>query len=143
MEKFKNKDVAKIFNGYPKRLRENVLFLRQLIFDVASEMADVDGVEETIKWGQPSYIAKGGTTIRIDVRDLSLDQYAMYFHCGTKLIGTFREVYKEEFNYEGNRAIIFTKDKKIPVEELKHCIALSLTYHSRKKLPMLGISDAC
>jgi hypothetical protein len=41
--------------------------------------------------------------------------------------------------FKGNRAIIFDVNDKVPVEELKHCIALSLTYRSRKKLPVLGV----
>jgi hypothetical protein len=66
-------------------------------------------------------------------------QYAMYFHCKTKLVDTFKERYGDKFKFESNRAIVFNEDDEIPIEELKHCIALSLTYHSRKHLPMLGV----
>jgi hypothetical protein len=62
----------------------------------------------------------------------------MYFHCKTKLVDTFRELYNDTFNFSGNRAIIFSKNDKIPVDELKYCIYLSLTYHRRKHLPLLG-----
>ena len=63
----------------------------------------------------------------------------MYFHCKTKLIDTFRELYRDKFKFEGDRAIVFDEDDDIPIEELKHCIALAMTYHSRKHLPMLGV----
>lgn len=139
MNRFKNPEVAEIFNGYPKHMRKKLMFLRQLVFDTTSETEGVGAVEETIKWGEPSYIAKAGSTIRMGWKPSSPTQYAMYFHCKTKLVDTFKELYGDKFNYEGNRAIIFDENDEVPVEELKHCIYLSLTYHSRKHLPMLGI----
>ena len=139
MKKIKNKDVLNIFESYPKHAREKLLFLRQLIFETASDTEGVGGVEETIKWGQPSYIVKGGSTVRMDMNNSNSMQYAMYFHCKTKLVDTFKELYSDKLKFEGNRAIIFDINDEVPVEELKHCVALSLTYHMRKKLPMLGV----
>ncbi len=139
MSNFKNTQIAEIFDAYPKQMRKKLLYLRQLIFDTAAEIEGVGDIEETTKWGEPSYLAKGGSTIRIDWKSHNPTQYAMYFHCKTKLVDTFKELYREKFNFEGNRAIIFNENDKVPVEELKHCIALALTYHSRKKLPMLGV----
>ncbi|WP_455222731.1 DUF1801 domain-containing protein [Kaarinaea lacus] len=138
MKKFKNSDVAEIFNSYPEHIREKMLLLRQLIFDTATEIDGLDQVDETIKWGEPSYMVNGGSTVRMDWKSSSPSQYAMYFHCKTKLVDTFREIYRDKFKFEGNRAIIFNEHDEIPVEELKHCIAISLTYHRRKSLPLLG-----
>ena len=139
MKKIKNKNVAHIFDSYPKHVREKLSFLRQLVFDVASETEGVGCIEETTKWGQPSYIVKSGSTVRMDWSNSNPTQYAMYFHCKTKLVDTFKELYSDKLKFEGNRAIIFEINDEVPVEELKHCIALSLTYHIRKKLPMLGV----
>ena len=139
MKKFKNPDVAEIFEGYPKHIRKKMLILRQLVFDTALEIDGVGKIEETTKWGEPSYVAKGGSTVRMDWKSSNPTQYAMYFHCKTKLVDTFKELYREKFRYEGNRAIIFDENDEIPIEELKQCIALSLTYHRIKNLPMLGI----
>ena len=138
MRKIANPEVAEIFQAYPKHMRVKLAFLRQLVFDVASETEGVEEVEETLKWGEPSYVAKGGSTIRIDWKASAPDQYAMYFHCKTTLVETFKELYRDKFMFDGNRAIIFSAKDEIPVEELKHCIAISLTYHNRKKLPLLG-----
>ena len=139
MSKFKNKDVEKVFNNYPEEMRENLLPLRKLVIETAEETDSVKSLEETLKWGEPSYLTKGGSTIRMDWKKSKPDQYAMYFNCKTKLVDTFKERYKNEFKYEGNRAIVFNKNDIIPVNELKHCILLSLTYHSIKNLPMLGV----
>ena len=139
MEKFTNSEVEEIFNNYPNTMRDKLLFLRQLIFDTANELEIKDKLEETVKWGEPSYVAKGGSTIRMDWKESKPNQYAMYFHCKTKLVETFKELYRDIFDFEGNRAIIFNKNDDIEVDELKHCIELSLTYHSRKNQPMLGV----
>lgn len=115
------------------------MFLRQLIIDTASELLPEREIEETLRWGEPSYITKNGSTIRIDWKKSSPDNYAMYFNCKTKLIDTFKERYKDKFKFEGNRAIIFNENDEIPTNQLKHCISLALTYHKIKHLPMLGI----
>lgn len=139
MIKFKNKAVKNIFDNYPNGIREKMLLLRELVFETASEIEDTGEIEETLKWGEPSYIVKGGSTVRMDWKSKNPTQYAMYFNCNTKLVDTFKETYKGKFKYEGNRAIVFDVKEKVPVKELKHCIELSLTYHSRKSLPMLGV----
>ncbi len=133
-----NPDVAEVFNHYPKHMRHRLLFLRQLVLDTASETEDVGAVVETLKWGEPSYVAKGGSTVRINWKKSSPNQYMMCFHCKTKLVDTFKELYGDKFKFEGNRAMVFHEDGDIPINELRHCISLSFTYHSIKHLPMLG-----
>ena len=139
MSQFKNKEVEKVFNSYPQEMREKLMLLRKLVIETASETEGIASLEETLKWGEPSYLTKGGSTIRVAWNKSIPDQYAMYFNCKTKLVDTFKERYKDEFKYEGNRAIVFNKNDTIPINELKHCILLTLTYHSRKHLPLLGV----
>lgn len=139
MKQIKNPDVAAVFANYPKQMRYKLMYLRQLVYETAAETEGVGNLEETLKWGEPSYVTKGGSTIRMDWKPSNPSQYAMYFHCKTKLVDTFKELYRDKFNFEGNRAMIFHENDIIPVEALKHCISLSLTYHSRKHLPMLGV----
>ncbi|QYZ66189.1 MAG: hypothetical protein OI74_16960 [Gammaproteobacteria bacterium (ex Lamellibrachia satsuma)] len=139
MDKIENPDVAKVFKYYPQSIRERLLFLRQLVLDTATVTEGVNKLEETLKWGEPSYITRNGSTIRMGWKESMPNQYAMYFHCKTQLVDTFKELYKDKLKFEGNRAIVFHEDDEIPIEEIKHCISLSLTYHSRKHLPMLGV----
>lgn len=139
MDTIENPEVARIFDSYPESIRKKLLDLRKLILETASETEGIGLIEETLKWGEPSYLTKTGSTIRIDWKESSPEQYAMYFHCKTKLVDTFKELYGDILKFEGNRAVIFSKNDKIPVAELKHCIVLSLTYHQRKHLPMLGV----
>ncbi|MCE2489371.1 MAG: DUF1801 domain-containing protein [Anaerolineae bacterium] len=113
--------------------------LRQLVLDTASETAGVGKLEEALRWGEPAYITKGGSTLRMDWKGRVPNQYAMYFNCNTSLVPVFREIYGEVFTFEGNRAIVFDKSDELPVDELKHCISLALTYHRVKHLPLLGV----
>ena len=59
-------------------------------------------------------------------------QYAVYFHCQTDLVETFRELYPE-LRYGGNRSILLDAADRLPEAALRHCVALALTYHLRKR----------
>ncbi|MFP6808882.1 MAG: DUF1801 domain-containing protein [Pseudomonadales bacterium] len=130
--------IADTFDGYPLPVRAKLLIIRQLIIDTALEAEGVGRLEETLKWGEPAYLTKGGSTIRISQHKPSPEHYAIYFICSTNLIDTFQELYPETFTFEGNRAIVFHLNDKLPVNELKHCLSLVLSYHTRKKLTLLG-----
>ena len=127
--------VEAVFGAYPSPVKAKLLALRRLIFDTADTTDGVGALEETLKWGQPSYLtteSKSGSTIRIDQVKAEAGRYAVYFHCQTDLVETFRELYPE-LSYSGNRAILLDADEKLPEQALRHCVALALTYHARKK----------
>lgn len=135
----KNPAVGLKFQTYPRAVRRKMETLRKLILDTASEIEHINEIEETLKWGEPSYLVKKGSTIRIDWKEKTPDQYAMYFKCTSKLVPTFRELYGDTFKYENNRAILFDMQDMVPKEHLKKCIELALTYHLVKNLPRLGL----
>ncbi|MCP5063472.1 MAG: DUF1801 domain-containing protein [Ignavibacteriae bacterium] len=133
--KFTNPEVKEVFKKYDKDVREKLFSLRELIFEIAEQTEGVGQLEETLKWNEPSYVTtkpKSGSTIRIN-RIKNSNKYAMYFNCQTTLVSTFKQIYPTEFKYDGNRAIIFNLEEKVPVKELSHCISLALTYHLNKK----------
>jgi Domain of unknown function (DU1801) len=128
--------VDAVFRAYPKPLKAKLLALRRLILDTASMTNGVGALQETLKWGQPSYLTaetKSGSTIRIDRVKSADSQYAVYFHCQTDLVETFRQLYPTELSYGGNRSILLNADDEIPEAALRHCVALALTYHLRKR----------
>jgi len=133
-----NPKIKSKFESYPKNIAKKMNLLRDLIIETASEIEDIQQMEETLKWGEPSYIVKKGSTIRMDWKSKTPDQYAMYFNCNTSLVETFKIVYKDLFKYEKSRAILFKLDDKIPKKELKECIEMALKYHSIKNKPLLG-----
>ncbi|MDT7832699.1 DUF1801 domain-containing protein [Flavobacteriaceae bacterium S356] len=134
-----NPAVTAIFKNYPNEVRPKMNALRKLILETAEEMEDVTTLEETLKWGEPSYLTKKGSTIRIDWKAKTPNQYSMYLQCTSKLIPTFKLIYHNVFEFEGSRAIIFPLEEEIPKAELKKCIATALKYHRIKHLPTLGL----
>ncbi|PID61411.1 MAG: hypothetical protein CR986_02945 [Ignavibacteriae bacterium] len=134
-----NQQVKVKFQDYPENIKSKLNYLRKLIIETADQIEDITELEETLKWGEPSYIVKKGSTIRIDWKEKTPDQYAIYFQCTSRLVPTFKILYKNKFNFEGNRAIIFSLEDNIPAEELKKCFIAALTYHKVKHLPTLGI----
>jgi hypothetical protein len=125
--KIEKPEVAEVFNNYPGHIRQKLIFLRQLVLDTDSERTGVGILEESLKWGEPSYLTKGGSTIRMDWKKSKPDRYALYFNCQTKLVGTFKEVFGDRLKFEGNRAIVFYQNDEIPIDEVKRCILLALT----------------
>lgn len=128
--------VDAVFSAYPKPVRTKLLALRRLIFGTARMTKGVGQLEETLKWGQPSYLTaetKSGSTIRIDQVKSTAGQYAVYFHCQTDLVATFRELYPTEMRYGGNRSILLDAEERLPEAALRHCVALALTYHLKKR----------
>jgi len=123
-----NPEVELKFKKYREAVKTKMTHLRNLILETAKENDTIKEIEETLKWGEPSYLTKKGSTIRIDWKTKTPDQYTMYFKCTSKLVPTFREVYGDTFKYEKNRAIVFGLDDKVPEKELKKCIAAALKY---------------
>jgi len=126
-------------NNIPPKPKLKLNYLRKLIIKVASEDDLIEEIEETLKWGEPSYLTKKGSTLRINWNPKTPEQYAIYFKCTSKLVPTFKEVYNDLFNYENNRAIVFKLDDVIPEKELIECIRVTLNYHTLKKIPKLGL----
>jgi hypothetical protein len=133
--RFNNAAVAAVFDFFPPKIRARLLALRALIFDTAAATKGVGVLEETLRWGEPSYLttqSQSGSMIRLNFRGGSC---VMYFHCRTNLVARFREIYPGRLNYEGNRAILLGDgdDDDFPEDAIRHCVALALTYRLDRK----------
>ncbi|MCB0355684.1 MAG: TfoX/Sxy family DNA transformation protein [Bdellovibrionales bacterium] len=134
--KISNNQVVNVFNGYPSAFRKKLKELRKLILETSKDLPETEGIEETLKWGEPSYQPKKknvGTTVRIHWLKSKPEQYGIFFNCQTTLIAQFKKKYPGLFKYEGKRAIVFTLEDKVPDLELRNCIAMALSYHLRPK----------
>ena len=129
MRKFDNISVDNTFMEYPVQYRKRLLELRELIFETGDRIDKTNKIEESLKWGQPSYTCKGASPIRID--RFEKDKIAMFFHCQTTLVETFRKLFANDLVFSKNRAIVLDPKKELPVEELKICIEMALTYHKK------------
>lgn len=137
MKPFANQRVAEKFAAYPSDVRPKMLALRELILDTAASIEQVGQIEETLKWGEPAYVtakSKSGSSVRIDWKEEQSDQYAMYFHCQTNLVETFRKSFSAELKFDGNRAIVFDIGAKFPTDAVVQCVTAALTYHLHSKV---------
>ena len=131
------KEVQDTFDSYPGHISLEMHQLRELILKVA-EVHNLGEVEETLKWGEPSYLVKNGSAVRVDWKPKTPNQYFLLFHCQTKLIDTFREIYSDSLEFQGNRAIVLSINKCLPEKVIQHCVELAFRYKSIKHLPLLG-----
>jgi Domain of unknown function (DU1801) len=135
-KEFGNPQVAAVFAAYPRVINAKLQRLRKLIFEVAATTQGVGPLEETLKWGLPSYLTTqsgSGSTIRLDQVKSKPGYYAMYFHCQTTLVETFRDLFRNQLHFEGNRCILLKAHEPMPLTQLRECIALALTYHLAKQ----------
>ena len=136
MRPFLDADVERAFGSYPAKIRRKLLALRELIFETGDLTEGVGEIEESLRWGEPAYLtakSKLGSTIRIGWKESSPSQYAMYFHCQTNLVETFRAKFPNEFKFEGNRALVFNEGDSVSMDSLAYCVAAALTYHRDKQ----------
>jgi hypothetical protein len=108
--------VDAVFDTCPGPIKTKLKALRRLILDTAKATKGVGRIEEALKWGQPSYLTAetgSGSTIRIDRVKSAANQVAVFFHCQTDLVDTFRELYPK-LSYSGNRAILLDARAKLP-----------------------------
>lgn len=131
--------VEEVFDRYPDFVRPQMRALRALVLETARETGDFSALEETLKWGEPSFLAKKGSTLRMDWKAKKPDQYALYFKCTSRLVDTFKMVFNDTFTYEGSRAIVFGINDELPTAQLKACIRATLRYHRVKEHLTLGI----
>lgn len=133
--RFESRDVARKFDDYAPNVRKAMLALRELVFETADATPGVAGVEETLKWGEPAYVTvnKAGTTVRMDWKPKDPEHYALYFHCQTGLVEMFRDLFPDDFAFEGNRAVKLRLGQPVPKDAVRTCIAAALTYHLNKR----------
>jgi hypothetical protein len=125
-------DAMAAIQNYPAPVRARLLELRRLVVQAAAETPRVGPLIETLKWGQPSFLPEKprvGSTVRLGTMKGDQGRCAMFFHCQTRLVETFRHLCPDTFIFEGNRAMLIPSDKPIPADAIRHCASLALTYH--------------
>ena len=125
-------EVSVAFTAFPPAERARLQRVRELVFDVATAAEGIGPLSERLKWGEPAYLtesSRSGSTVRLGCTPAG--EAAIHFICHTRLMESFRELYPASLRYGGNRSILV--DDKSDENALRHCIALALTYHLRKK----------
>jgi len=130
------KAVASIFNQYPEKAQQQLLAIRELIFEVAAQSTEIGKLTETLKWGEPAYLteqSRSGSTIRLGYKESDAEYVAMYFNCQTTLVEHMRWSFGQEFEFDGNRAVKIGIKSRLPKRAVRECIEMALTYHLNKK----------
>jgi len=128
--------VAAAFGSYPQPARELLLSFRKDIFEAARDLPGVGPITETLKWGEPAYLtetSKSGTTIRLGWSAKRPGTVGLFVSCQTSLIESWRAQYAGILEFTGNREVRFTIGQPPPAAAVRHCIAMALTYHQRKR----------
>ena len=131
---FDDPAVAAAFDALPAPQRARLLAVRELVFETAAAHPAIGVVVESLKWGEPAYRparARVGTTVRLGISPGAPGACAVFVHCKTRLMASYRDLYPEVFDFEGERALILDLGAPLPAEALKRCLALALTYHAR------------
>lgn len=108
--------------------------IRAIIRDVGYSVLGPDGLTETTKWNQPAFLPKRpriGTTVRINALAGEPGKVALFFHCKTSLVETFRSLYSHDFDFRGNRALVIDAAQPLPRTQIEHCVAMALTYYRK------------
>lgn len=127
-------EILAAFEQVEPNARAVLLDIRALILETTNNSAEIGAIDETLKWGQPSYLPKKariGSTLRLWV-DKDDGHPTLFVNCQTDLLDQIREIYPSQFRYGGARAVSLCgtlADVRAPVS---HIILLVLTYHIRK-----------
>lgn len=118
--------IAAAFDLPDARARAGLLALRDLILETAKTLPDIGPVEEALRWGQPSYISREGTPLRLGVPKSA--RFGLFVHCQSRVIPNYLERYPAWDRIEGTRAVLF--DRPDQIEPLRHgwLIRHALTY---------------
>lgn len=120
--------VQSVIAKFPEDTQAGVLRLRTLIYEVAVATPGVGLIEETLKWGQPAYVARHGSTLRIGHHRQAC--FALFAHCQTNIIAAYAQAFPGWDRLDGNRAVLFDTPRQIEPTRLSKLIAHALTYHT-------------
>ena len=127
-------NVARVLDACPPAARAHLKRLRALILSTAAGLPETGWITETLKWGQPAYLTertKSGTTIRLGWDEAGA-RLSLFVHCQTTLVDEWRAHYSDQLTLVSTREISIPTNSPLPEAPLKHCVAMALTYHSRK-----------
>ncbi|MEO9529562.1 DUF1801 domain-containing protein [Roseibium sp.] len=127
-------EVLELLESHPPDVRTALSRLRTLIVETAQGNERIGELQETLKWGQASYLTvrpKTGTTIRIDRDRSEAGDVVLYVNCRSSLVSEWRGLFPQ-LTYGGDRSVHFKVNTPLPEEELRQMISMALTYHRKR-----------
>ena len=127
--------ITKVVASYPELAQQRFFEIRHILLSTAMDNPQVGKLQETLKWGEPAYLTsqtKTGTTIRVAWKAKHPEYIGIYFNCRTSLVATIKDLFPNDFRFEGSRGLLLKLDK-FPVNTLSYCFEMALLYHIKKQ----------
>ena len=123
-------EVQAVFQSWPAPVRSGLSHLRRLIFAEAARLPAIGAVTEALRWGQPAYLTlQTGSGCSLRIGPAKAGDFALFVHCRTDLIESFRAGPGHAMRVQGNRAVLFADAAEIDDAALPDLIRRALTYH--------------
>lgn len=123
-------EVQAVYDSFPAVEREKLMLVRQLILDCAA-LVEAGTVAETLRWGQPTYLVKQGSSLRLGIGKTGLA--AIFAHCQSSIISDFATAFGTDFEMDGNRAVYLDQLGAEELEKLRFLILHGLQYKRAPK----------
>jgi len=117
------------FQSFDANTRGPLEVARKIILETASELDQIDQMDESLKWGQPSYAPtpKTGTPIRLGVTKSG--EPTLFVHCQTTLVSDLEADNAHGLQTIDNRAVVLPKTDLNAHQGLRNFVKAALTYH--------------
>ncbi len=129
MTEFQDEKIKAAFLNFDRAARSSLLAARHLILSMTDKLDRVSSIEESLKWGQPSYapVPKTGTPIRLGVTKTGAP--TMFVHCQTTLVSDLEADNAHGLKTIDNRAVLLPSGDLADHPGLLNFVRLAFTYH--------------
>tara|TARA_R110002094_G_scaffold23868_14_gene36157 strand:- start:1518 stop:1952 length:435 start_codon:yes stop_codon:yes gene_type:complete len=105
------------------------------MFHEIAEKAGVGALDETLKWGQPSWRPtkpRTGSTLRMDWNPKFPDRLSLFVDCKTDLAARMQTLYPDLPENDGQRHLAIDLYAPLPEQAITHLADMTFTYHRTK-----------
>lgn len=120
---------------WPEPAQQALWHCRSVFHKVADD-ADVGALDETLKWGQPSWRPtkpRTGSTLRMDWNPKFPDRLSLFVDCKTDLAARMKDMYPNLPENDGQRHLAIDLTAPLPDQAIAHLADLTFTYHRAKR----------
>lgn len=114
---------------------QSVIWTCRTLFHRIAQENNIGVLDETLKWGQPSWRprrARTGSTLRMNWSPASPDQMSFFVDCKTDLAARMATLYPTPFSNDGRRRLDMSLALPLPEQALAHLAEMTFTYHLRR-----------
>ncbi|MFT6674686.1 MAG: hypothetical protein ACJAVM_000869 [Sulfitobacter sp.] len=123
---------------WPGPAQQGLWACRAIFHDVAAQ-AGIGVLEESLKWGQPSWRPqrpRTGSTLRISWDAATPQILPLFVDCKTDLAARMQTLYPDLAANDGRRRIGFDLHGALPAQAIAHLAQMTFCYHLKR--PAIG-----